>query len=226
VTTQTVNANIAWNLGLDGTGVGVAVIDSGIALVDDLKNANQTASRVVYSQSFVSGQDATDGYGHGTHVAGIIGANGFDSTGAGFSRTFKGVAPNVNLISLKVLDQNGSGLESDLISAIQTAIQLKNTYNIRVLNLSLGTPVFESYTLDPLCQAVEAAYQAGIVVVVAAGNSGRDNSMGTSGYGTIASPGNDPYVITVGPPTAWGPRIRATTSLPLIVPKVPRCSTT
>src|SRR5208283_5076596 len=90
VTTQTINANIAWNLGLDGTGVGVAVIDSGIALVKDLNNANQTASRVVYSQSFVSGQDATDGYGHGTHVAGIIGSNGFNSTGAAFSRTFKG----------------------------------------------------------------------------------------------------------------------------------------
>src|SRR5208283_5683797 len=107
----------------------------------------------------------------------------FNSTGAAFSRTFKGVAPNVNLISLKVLDQNGSGQESDVIAAIQTAVQLKNTYNIRVLNLSLGTPVFESYTLDPLCQAVEAAYQAGIVVVAAAGNDGRNGP--SNGYGTI-----------------------------------------
>ncbi len=73
----------------------------------------------------------------------------------------------------------------------------KNVYNIRVINLSLGRPVFESYTLDPLCQAVEAAWKAGIVVVAAAGNYGRDDSLHTKGYGTIASPGND-YVITVG----------------------------
>src|ERR1019366_1394995 len=103
----------------------------------DLKNASQTASRVVYSQSFVDGQDATDLYGHGTHVAGIIGSNGFSSTGPSFSRTFKGVAPNVNLISLKVLDQNGAGQISDVIAGIQAAVQLKNTYNIRVLNLSV-----------------------------------------------------------------------------------------
>src|SRR5438874_8671621 len=91
-----------------------------------------------------------------------------------------------------------SGLESDVISAIQQAISLKNTYNIRVINLSLGHPVYESYTLDPLCQAVEAAWKAGIVVVTAAGNEGRNNDAGTQGYGTIAAPGNDPFVITVG----------------------------
>ena len=77
-------------------------------------------------------------------------------------------------------------------------------YNIRVINLSLGRPVFESYTLDPVCQAVEAAWKAGIVVVSAAGNDGRDNSVGNQGYGTIESPGNDPYVITVGAMKAMG----------------------
>jgi len=92
-----------------------------------------------------------------------------------------------------------------VISAIQEAIQLKSMYNIRVINLSLslGRPVFESYKLDPLCQAVEAAWKTGIVVVVAAGNSGRDNSQGTNGYATITSPGNDPYVITVGAMKRW-----------------------
>jgi len=75
---------------------------------------------------------------------------------------------------------------------------LKNVFNIRVINLSLGRPVYESYTQDPLCQAVEAAWKAGIVVVVAAGNDGRDNTFGEQGYGTINAPGNDPYVITVG----------------------------
>jgi len=196
ISTSTVDGPLVWSYGYDGTGVGVAVIDSGITLKNDLNGANGR-TRVVYTQDWTGG-NGSDAYGHGTHVAGIIAGNGANSSGSGFSRTFKGMAPNVNLINLRVLDQNGVGNESDVISAIQQAIALKNTYNIRVINLSLGRQVYESYTLDPLCQAVEAAYKAGIVVVVAAGNSGRDNSMGTKGYGTIAAPGNDPYVITVG----------------------------
>jgi serine protease AprX len=171
--------------------VGVAVIDSGIYNHPDLQG------RVVYHQSF-NGSSTADLYGHGTHVAGIIGGNGHSSTGSGYIKTFKGIAPNVTLVDLRVLDQNGSATDSMIISAIQQAIALKSKYNIRVMNLSLGRPVYESYTQDPLCQAVEAAWKAGIVVVVAAGNDGRDNSLGTNGYGTITAPGNDPYVITVG----------------------------
>ena len=91
-----------------------------------------------------------------------------------------------------------AGTDSQVIAAIQRAIQLKTQYNIRVINLSLGRAVFESYTVDPLDQAVEQAWAAGIVVVVAAGNNGRDNSMGTNGFATIGSPANDPAVITVG----------------------------
>ena len=204
ITTQSVNANLVWPSGYDGTGVGVAVIDSGVASKADLLASDGINSRVVYSQSFVAGQDATDQFGHGTHVAGIIAANGTASTGLGFTRTFKGVAPNTNIVNLRALDANGSGNESDVIAAIQQAIALKDTYNIRVMNLSMGHQVYESYTLDPLCQAVEAAWRSGIVVVVAAGNYGRDNSWGTHGYATIASPGNDPYVITVGAMNAHG----------------------
>lgn len=183
----------------DGTGVGVAIIDSGVADHPDLHNA-AGASRVVYSQSFVAGDSSTaDRYGHGTHVAGLIGGTGASSGPAhGYPVTFAGVAPNVNIINLRVLDQNGSGTDSQVIAAIQQAIALKSTYNIRVISMSLGRPVFESYTLDPVDQAVEAAWQAGIVVVVAAGNNGRDNSMGTHGFATIGVPGNDPAVITVG----------------------------
>src|SRR5262249_60342536 len=99
---------------------------------------------------------------------------------------------------LRGLDGHGVGSRSRGTAAIQRATQLKTAYNIRVINLSVGRNVHESYTLDPLCQAVEAAWKAGIVVVVAAGNSGRDNSQGTNGYGTIQAPGNDPNVITVG----------------------------
>ncbi len=156
---------------------------------------------VRYVPHIVAGLDASDQYGHGTHVAGIVGANGQASTGTAFNRTFKGVAPNTNIVKLRVLDANGSGNESDVISAIQQAIALKNTYNIRVMNLSLGHQVCESYTLDPLCQAAETAWKAGIVVD---GNYGRDNSWGTHGYATIASPGNDPYVITVGAMNSHG----------------------
>jgi serine protease AprX len=192
---ETINAPSAWTQGLDGTGIGVAIIDSGIANVPDLN-----ASNVVYSQDFTgdSVNGASDQYGHGTHVAGILAGNGSQSTGASNFYTFKGIAQNASIVNLRVLDANGDGTVSNVIAAIQTAIQLKDTYNIKVINLSLGGPIMESYTLDPLCQAVEQAWQAGITVVVAAGNYGRDNAAGTYGYGTITSPGNDPYVITVG----------------------------
>src|SRR5437763_1312377 len=93
------------------------------------------------------------------------------------------MAPNASLLNLKVLDANGEGTDSDVIAAINRAIQLKSTYNIRVINLSMGRGVFESYKQDPLCQAVESAWKAGIVVVVAAGNDGRDNSVGQNGCG-------------------------------------------
>src|SRR5438045_4578170 len=101
-------------------------------------------------------------------------------------------------MSLRFLDGNGGGSDSDVISAVDSAIYRKDIYNIRIINLSLGRPVQESYTLDPICQAVEAAWNAGITVVVAAGNNGRSNYSVTEGYATINSPGNDPYVITVG----------------------------
>src|SRR5262249_19165575 len=156
-------------------------------------------SRVVYSQSFIPGLDASDQYGHGTHVAGIIGGNGYVSNGY-----MQGVASKVNLINLRVLDGNGAGTDSAVVAASQRAIQLKSTYNIRIINLSLGRRVTESYTLDPICQAVEQAWKAGIVVVVAAGNYGRDNSMSTNGYATITAPANDPYVITVGATSTRG----------------------
>jgi serine protease AprX len=106
--------------------------------------------------------------------------------------TFKGIAPNANIIDLEVLDQNGVSTDSAVIKAIHRAIDLQAQYNIRVLNLSLGRPVQESSQLDPLCLAVKAAWDAGLVVVVSAGNLGRN------GYASVLSPGNSPYAITVG----------------------------
>ncbi len=231
-TAAAVNAHVAWSAGLNGSGIGVAVIDSGITANSNL--GTHGVKQVVYSYDFTapnapnlistalgtvtsllsnltnllfnSGTSsnqlpstyAPDQFGHGEHVAGILASNAQASTCSNCTRTLKGISPGVNLIDLKVLDQNGQGTDSNVILAIQTAITLKSVYNIRVINLSLGRPVIESYTQDPLCQAVEAAWKAGIVVVVAAGNDGRDNTFGEQGYGTINAPGNDPYVITVG----------------------------
>jgi serine protease AprX len=197
-----VNAGAAWQANLTGSGVGVAVIDSGIDVRPDLSILG-LLPRIVYTQDFTGG-NGSDQYGHGTHVAGIIGSNGLSSDCFNCTRKFVGMAPNSSLINLRVLDVNGQGSDSAVIAAIDRAVALKKQYNIRVINLSLGRPIYESYTLDPLCQAVEAAWKAGIVVVAAAGNDGRDNSAGTNGYGTIESPGNDPYVITVGAMKAMG----------------------
>jgi len=221
-TAAAINANLVWQLGYDGKGIGVAVVDSGVPGDDQDLSAsggpppagppgqlpqgaypNGPGSRVVYAEDFTqplgpAHYQAKDDYGHGTHVAGIIAGNATLSTGPNYIRTYKGIAPNANIISLRVLDQNGEGTDSTVIAAIDQAINLKNTFNIRVLNLSLGRPVTESFSVDPLCQAVEEAWKAGIVVVVAAGNDGRDNSFNEEGYGTISAPGNDPYVITVG----------------------------
>jgi len=197
--------------GLDGSGIGIAVVDSGVYQHGDLQKNDMSASRIVYSESFVPGDTSTnDAYGHGTHVAGIVSGNGRASApGLGYRQQYFGIAPNANIINLRVLDGNGGGSDSQVIAAINRAVQLKNTYNIRVLNLSLGRPVYESYTLDPLCQAVESAWKAGIVVVVAAGNMGRDNSFGEQGYATIEAPGNDPNVITVGATNTRGTYTRS-----------------
>ena len=193
-----INAPVAWKSNYTGAGIGVALIDSGVNAHPDLYTMSLLpVSRVVYNQSFVPGNSsASDQYGHGTHIAGLIAGDGLSSTGPLFSHSFKGIAPNANIVNLRVLDANGTATDSTVISAIDKAISLKSRYNIRVINLSLGRGVFESYKLDPLCQAVEKAWKSGIVVVVAAGNNGRFQP--TSGYATVSSPGNDPYVLTVG----------------------------
>lgn len=190
----------AWNAGYNGAGIGVAVIDSGINdNHPDLWNSTETASRVVYHEDFTGTPTSNssggnwDLYGHGTHVAGIVGGNGYLSNGA-----YIGVAPAVNLVDLRVLNSSGTGSDSLTIAAIEEAIALQSTYNIRVINLSLGRGIYVSYTQDLLCQAVEAAWESGIVVVVAAGNYGRVSVDSSNGYGTITAPGNDPLVMTVG----------------------------
>jgi serine protease AprX len=185
-TAAAVDAPLAWSYGLDGTGIGIAIIDSGVYSHPDL------ASRVVYRQNFTGGGVQYDDYGHGTHVAGIAAGNGKVSNGPGSFRSLRGIASNANILDLRVLDKNGMSSDSVIIAAIQQAVQLKSKYNVRVINLSLGRPIYESCNRDPLCKAVEAAWKAGIVVVTAAGNLGRN------GYATVLSPGNSPRAITVG----------------------------
>ena len=170
-----------------GWGVGVAVIDSGVAPVPDI------LKQVVAFKDFVSGQDARpyDDYGHGTHVAGIIAGSGASSSGPFATSSYRGAAPGAHIISAKVLDANGGGSVSNVIAAIDWCIANRDALKIRVINLSLGGGVYESYKTDPLCQAAERAVAAGIVVVTTAGNWG-------GWYGTVGAPGNHPDVITVG----------------------------
>ena len=177
-------------LGVDGTGVGVATIDSGVtAWHQDLEG------RIAHFADFVNAQtSAYDDYGHGTHVAGIIAGLGSNRT-HGSSR--RGIAPGAHLVVLKALDVSGNGFTSNVIAAIDYAIANRHTYNIRIINLSVAAGVYESYTKDPLTLAARRAVDAGIVVVAAAGNRGQA-APGRPEYGGITSPGNAPWVLTVG----------------------------
>ena len=175
--------------GVDGTGVGVATIDSGIASSHD----DLGAGRVVQWVDFVTHQPvAYDDYGHGTHVAGILAGTGADSAGAR-----RGIAPGASLIVLKALDGTGSGHVSDVIAAVDYAVANRDRYNIRVINLSVAAGVYESWHTDPLAQAALRAVRAGIVVVAAAGNFGMSPS-GDPQYGSRAAPGTAPGVLPVG----------------------------
>ena len=176
-------------LGFDGSGVGVAIIDSGVAnWHDDLGS-----DRVTHFADFVTYLPTPhDDYGHGTHVAGIIAGSGYDSGGAR-----RGIAPGASLIVLKVLDETGDGYISNVIAAIDYAVEQRTRLNIRVLNLSVSAGVFESYNTDPFTLAAKRAVDAGIVVITAAGNLGR-NDKGQVQHGGITAPGIAPWVLTVG----------------------------
>jgi serine protease AprX len=194
ITDQATGADQVWKgfsglPGVTGAGIGVAVIDSGI------KTHNALDKKVKANVAWASGGQ-TDDYGHGTHIAGIIAGNGAAATKV--TSLYKGgVAPGAYLINLKVLGDDGSGLTSDVIAAIDWAVTNRAKYNIRVINLSLGHSVMEPSWTDPLCKAVERAYNAGIVVVASAGNFGK-TATGEPVLGGIVSPGNSPYAITVG----------------------------
>jgi len=183
--------------GVTGQGVTVAVIDSGISTHTALAN------RVLANVSFVSGDPSVaDAYGHGTHVAGII--TGAASAASHVTPLYTGgIAPGANLVNVRVLGADGTGLTSDAVAGIEWAIANKTKYKIRVINISFGHPVMEPAATDPLCEAVAEAVQAGIVVVAAAGNSGKTPD-GQMVLGSITSPGNSPLALTVGALNTFG----------------------
>ncbi len=184
---DTVNIRPVWAMGYEGQGVTVAVVDSGI----DNKHADfdvammNARSRILADAQFGGSGTDQDKYGHGTHVAGIIGGNGTRSDGL-----YVGVAPGVNLLDVRVSDNHGASTTTDVIAGLQWVLENKNVYNIRVVNLSLNGAAAESYHTSPLDAAVEILWFNEIVVVVSAGNNGND--------GYIYPPANDPFVITVG----------------------------
>jgi serine protease AprX len=160
--------------------VGVAVIDSGID-----SSHPDLVDRVVAINVNRMAQSAEDGYGHGTHVSGII-------AGRDAAQHYLGIAPNATLISVKVADDNGGAYESDLLRGLQWVALNRDAYSIRVLNLSVSVALPESYATSPVDAAVERLWTLGVTVVASAGN------LGSAQDAVWYAPGNDPLVITVG----------------------------
>lgn len=178
----------AWERGFRGEGITVAVVDSGVerhtaqgAVKSDFGRGKGSRLRMRISTSSVD-RNPQDRYGHGTAVAGIIGGDGAISDGR-----YIGVAPRVNLVSVKVGGNDGTGYESDVIAGLQWVYDHRDRYGIRVVNLSVTAATPQSYHTSPLAAAAEVLWFNGIVVVVAAGNNG-----------ALYPPANDPFVITVG----------------------------
>ena len=179
----------------DGTGVTVALLDTGVSQSGDLGN------RVLARVDLTPDHDGFDRYGHGTHLSGIIAG-----TGAASGGQWRGVAPGANLVSVKVAGSDGSTDVSVVIAGLQWVVSNRATYNIRILNLAFGTDSKQSYSVDPLDYAVEQAWFSGILVVASAGNRGPDG-------GTVNKPGDDPFVLTVGAADNHGTPDRSSTTV-------------
>lgn len=181
---------LASNPYLTGGNVTMAFLDSGIDWNNPMFSDSAGGTRVRVVVDAVSGESTySDLYGHGSAVAGVAAGRTY--------RSISGIASAVGLISVRVLNSRGEGSVSDAIRGLDWCLSNKTNYNIRVINMSIGASSVDSFTVDPLCQAVERVVAGGITVVAAAGNSGRD-AAGNSVYGSITAPGNDPLVITVG----------------------------
>jgi subtilisin family serine protease len=172
--------------------VGVAIIDSGIAPNADF------SGRITGFYDFTNNRGGAavapyDDYGHGTHIAGLIGGSGVQS-----NNEIQGVAPGVRLVGLKVLDGAGAGNTSDVIAALQFVTANKAQLNVQIVNMSLGHPIYANAANDPLVQAVQQATAAGLIVVTSAGNYGQNPVSAETGYAGVTSPCNAPSAICVG----------------------------
>ena len=184
IAAPTVGAYTGQDSGYNGQQMVAAVIDTGIFPHPDLIYPE---NRIIGWYDLVNERNSPyDDNGHGTHIAGIIAGNGIQSKGR-----YRGMAPEAKLVGVKALDHNGSGNTSDVIAAIEWCIANREKYNIKAINLSLGSTAHDSCRNDPLCRAASAAWRNGIVVCVAAGNDGPEPR-------TITTPGINSSVITVG----------------------------
>ncbi|HEY6230682.1 MAG TPA: S8 family serine peptidase, partial [Pyrinomonadaceae bacterium] len=182
-TTGTDNVRSLSNDGaLDGNGIAIAIVDSGIYGAHTSFTDTQTGlSRIVVNVDFTGEGRTDDPYGHGTHVASAAAGNGLISKGE-----YIGIAPRAKLVNLRVLNSTGTGSVSNVLAAFNWLMSNASAYNVRVVNLSLGMPAVNSYKFDPLCVAARMLVDRGIVVVAAAGNNGKD-SAGQKVYGQIHS---------------------------------------
>ena len=191
--TTIVGANASWKAGYTGQGIDVALIDTGVTPVPGLSSGNVVNGPDLSFDSQSTSLTRLDGFGHGTHLAGIIAGHDAPNTTSTGSTSFTGVAPGSRVISLKVGAYDGSADVSQVIAALDWVTQHAHDpgLNIRVINLSFGTDSTQAYNYDPLAYAVENAWHKGIVVVVAAGNDGTTRA-------TLNDPAIDPYVLAVG----------------------------
>jgi serine protease AprX len=176
-----------------GTGVTVAVLDSGIKSGDDFKGVDEPRAKPGQDrilQHVRIADTLEDDNGHGTFVAGIVGGRGWGGSGEADDGRYVGIAPDVNLIDVNVSDKSGAARTSQVIQGIEWVVQNRDVYGIRVLNVSLLSSTAESYKTSLLDAAIEIAWRKGIAVVVAAGNGGPDTM--------LFPPANDPFAIVVG----------------------------
>ncbi|QXM06976.1 S8 family peptidase [Crassaminicella indica] len=178
-----VAGHLVHDIGYTGKGIGIAILDTGIYPHDDLV---KPINRIIAFKDIVNNKSYPyDDDGHGTHVAGIAAGNGYAN------KKYKGIAPEANIIGVKVLDETGSGSTSDILAGLQWVIDNKDKYNIKIVNMSLGAAAEKSYREDPLAKGAAQAARQGLTVITAAGNSGPNPR-------SITSPGISPAVITVG----------------------------